>query len=100
MRRVFAMMLELVDPENYELKGEDMEHFFAPFLPAIQDRIFRRGQSFLDSLQNAPKDAVIDLLAQNCWQWLGMWGKMGVDHGAKKFDECNAEYERKKKRAR
>lgn len=97
MRRIFAMMLEMAEPECYEFKGNDAEHFFEPFMPAIGTRIFQRGRPLLDSLQNAPQDAVVELLVQDRWQYLGMWGKMGVDHNAKRFDECYAEFERKKK---
>jgi len=90
MRQIFAKMLELAEPEHYEFKGENVEEFFAPFMPVIKAAIWGNSEYVLNLLRNNPKDAAIRLLVQDQFPHLNMaCFRTTIDH-AIKFDELYA----------
>ena len=90
MRQIFAKMLELAKPEHYEFKGENVEEFLAPFMPAFESVIRGDGKRILKLLQNNPKEAAICLLVQETFPRFGMSAIVTAVDRAEKFDELYA----------
>lgn len=84
--------LDLASGESHVIQGSSFRSYIIQCVNHRNGRIFLRDKSLCDLRQ-----AVAGTLGLELFRWQGMFGKMGTDHNAKKFDEYYAKYKQKKK---
>ena len=83
--------LDLTSGNSHAIPGDSFLHYIALCVNHWKGYGFLRDKSLLDCRLAAAGTLGLDLF---CWK--NMFGKMGVDHNAKKFDACYAEYKARK----
>ena len=84
--------LDLASGESHVIRGDSFLHYISQCINHCNGRVYLRDKSLYDRRLAAANTLGLDL-----FRWQGMFGKMGTDHNAKKFDECYAKYKQKKK---
>ena len=82
-----AEKLDLASGKSHVVQGNSFLHYIAQCINHRDGRVFLRDKSLCDR-----RLAVARTLGLELFCWKNMFGKMGVDHNAKKFDARYAEY--------
>jgi|GEM_PF-2154573 len=84
--------LDLASGMSHGIQSDSFRSYMIEYVNHRNGRLFLRDKSHYDL-----RMAAAGTLGLELFRWKGMFGKMGVDHNARKFDECYAEYKQKKK---
>jgi len=84
--------LDLSSGKSHVIQGCSFRSYIIQCVNHRNGRIFLRDKSLYDLRQAVARTLGLDL-----FRWNSMFGKMSVDHNAKRFDECYAKYKQKGK---